>query len=185
MQNLGLTNLYREDDEIKHFCGMLDGLAFLPVDRVSDGLVFLRNNCPAQLHPLLDYFDATYVNGTLRRRRRIPPLFPPEKWNVHETTIANGDRTNNLCESWNRAFRQLVGYSHPTVWVAIESIRKDAAMVRTHLQNDARGEPLRKRVRRETKDLQERLRNLCVDFRDGRKTLEQMLRGVGHNIRVC
>ena len=27
-------------------------------------------------------------------------------------------------------------------------------MVRTHLQNDARGEPLRKRVRRETRDLQ-------------------------------
>ena len=80
---------------------------------------------------------------------------------------------------------KLVGYSHPTVWVAIESIRKDAAMVLTHLQNDARGEPLKKRVRRETKDLQERLRNLCVDFRDGRKTLEQMLRGVGHNIRVC
>ncbi|KAG1692602.1 putative methylcrotonoyl-CoA carboxylase beta chain, mitochondrial [Nymphon striatum] len=30
----------------------------------------------------------------------------------------------------------------------------------------------------ETMGLQERLRNLCIDFRDGRKTLEQMLHGV-------
>ncbi|CAM1319230.1 Uncharacterised protein r2_g2739 [Pycnogonum litorale] len=57
-------------------------------------------------------------------------------------------------------------------------------MVRTHLQNDARGEPLKKRVRRETRDLQQRLRNLCIDYRDGRNTLEQMLHGVGHKIRL-
>ena len=57
-------------------------------------------------------------------------------------------------------------------------------MVRTHLQNDARGEPLMKRIRRETRDLKQRLKNLLIDFREGRKTLEQLLHGVGHNIRL-
>ena len=32
--------------------------------------------------------------------------------------------------------------------------------------------------------MQERLRNLCADRRDGRKTVEQTLRGIGWNIRL-
>ena len=32
IQELGLTTLYKEDDDVKLFCGMLDALAFLPVD---------------------------------------------------------------------------------------------------------------------------------------------------------
>ena len=75
----GLANSYKEEDANKHFCGMLGGLAFLPVDRVPDGLAFLTNNCPFVLEPLLEYFDATYANGTRRRLQRIPPLFPPER----------------------------------------------------------------------------------------------------------
>lgn len=131
--------------------------------------------------------------GTVRRianrngpllLRRIPPLFPPEKWNVHRATIENEDRTNNLCESWNRAFKQLVGYSHPSIWAAIESLRKDACIVFTHLSDDAVGQRLKKQVRRATKDLQERLRNLCVDLDSGRKTLEETMRGLGYNIRL-
>ena len=61
------------------------------------------------LEPLLDYFDATYVSGTYRpirrpgengeactvRFRKIPPVFSPGLWNVHEATLAGGDRTNN------------------------------------------------------------------------------------------
>lgn len=184
VQHLGLANRDKEDEETKLFCGMLDGLAFPPVDRVEDGMDFLRDNSPDGLGELIDYFDSTYVSGTVRRRRRVPALCPPEKWNVHQATMDNEPRTNNLCESWNRAFKQLLGYSHPTIWQAIDCIRKDALVVRTHLQNDARGQPLKKRARRDTTDLQMRLRTLCQDFRDGRKSLEEMLRGVGQNIRL-
>jgi len=42
-QELGLTNLYREDDNFKLFVGMLDGLAFLPVNHVPAGMQLLRN----------------------------------------------------------------------------------------------------------------------------------------------
>ncbi|KAG7162431.1 hypothetical protein Hamer_G007969, partial [Homarus americanus] len=159
IQSLGLSNRYKEDGDIKHFCGMLDGLAFLPVDRIQD---------------LVDYFDANHDTVTYRRIgqtrqypgpvtmrvRRIPLLLPPEKWNVNLATIENEYRTNNLCESWNRGFQQLVGYSHPTIWTAIERIRKDAAIVSMHLTLDARGQPPYKRVRRETRDLQKRLKSL-------------------------
>ena len=30
------------------------------------------------------------------RLRRSAPMFPPPVWNVHEETLADGDRTNNL-----------------------------------------------------------------------------------------
>ena len=40
----GPRQRYREADDVKLFCGMLDGLAFLPVDDVPDGLASLKEN---------------------------------------------------------------------------------------------------------------------------------------------
>lgn len=200
VQSLGLTTAYRSDDRVKHFCGMLDGLAFLPIDEVANGMDYLMENIPdvEGLEGLVDYFSSTYVFGTCRSiqppafpdgiippvcMRRIPPLFPPQLWNVHQATIDDEDRTNNLCESWNFAFHELVGHDHPTIWKAIESIRKDQALVATALIKDSRGEPPRKRVKRATKEHQQRLKNLCLDYVNERKTLEEFLNGVGHSIR--
>ena len=64
IQELGLVNRYNSEAEIKHFCGMLDGLALLPVDKVSEGMNFLRNNTPDGLDDLVNYFDSTYVSGS-------------------------------------------------------------------------------------------------------------------------
>lgn len=140
-----------------------------------------------------------YVFGTCRRiqqpalpdgiipfpvcMRMIPPPFPPQIWNVHQTTIDGEDRTNNLCESWNFAFHELVGHDHPTIWKAITCIRKDQALVSTALIMDSRGEPPRKRVKRATKEHQQHLKNLCLDYVNEKKTLEEFLNAcVGHTI---
>ena len=94
IQNLGLTNLYQENEEFRLFCGQLDGLAFLP---------------PEEAEPLVTYFDVTYVSGQLRQRRgpvgddgvppirirRSPPMFPPQNWNMHQVTLDGEQRTNN------------------------------------------------------------------------------------------
>ena len=42
----------------------------------------------------------------------------------------------------------------------------------------------KKRVRRETQQLQERLKNLCEDYEADRKTGVELLEGVGHNIHI-
>jgi len=42
IQTLGLVQRYREE-EVKLFCGMLDGLTFLPVDDVPEGMTYLGN----------------------------------------------------------------------------------------------------------------------------------------------
>ncbi|KAH3779587.1 hypothetical protein DPMN_157390 [Dreissena polymorpha] len=42
---------------------------------------------------------------------------------------------------------------------------------------------IRKRVKRATKNLQERLHNLCWDYAGGQKTLAEFLRAVGNCVR--
>ena len=125
---------------------MIDGLAFLPVQDVEEGMAYLKDNVPNDGAPLLDYFDATYVSGTYRsircpaengsssctvRFRKIPPMYAPTLWNVHDVTILSGDRTNNHCEGWNNAFNKLVGHSHPSVWRLITHLKEDESMMCT------------------------------------------------------
>ena len=107
--------------------------------------------------------------------RKIPPLFPPHLWNVHQATIDNEIRTNNLCETLNFSFHEVVGHDHPIIWKAIQSIRKDQALVSAVLIKDSRGEPPRKRVKRATKEHQQRLKNLYVNEMN---TMEEFLNGI-------
>ncbi|KAK2141365.1 hypothetical protein LSH36_1111g01006 [Paralvinella palmiformis] len=51
--------------------------------------------------------------------RRIPPLFPPQIWNVHQVTHDGEYRANNLCEAWNHRIEHLCGVSHSSVWKLI------------------------------------------------------------------
>ena len=188
IQELGLITRYRSEEDVKLFCGMIDGLAFLPTSDVSAGFDYLREHTPEGLEPLIDYFSSTYVSGTYRRirqpvgqdgvippmrMRRIPPLFPPELWNVHMTTMLGGSRTNNICESWNNGFRSLVGHSHPTLWRAIDSIRKDQSNVDTDVLLESRGQPPKKRQRRHVKSLQSTLFNICRGPMTGPNQLKQ------------
>ena len=64
IQELGLAPFYRSDSSIKLFCGMIDALAFLPCEQVTDGMEYLHSECPSELVDLLGYFDTTYVSGT-------------------------------------------------------------------------------------------------------------------------
>ena len=195
IQDLGLVQKYRNEEEIKHFVGMLDGLAFLPLADVEEGMALLKNATPEGLEELVDYFDSTYVSGSISRvqpsqnnaltlqLRRRPPLFPPQTWNVHDVTLTGGDRTNNMCESWNHAFSHLVGHKHPSLWTLIDSLRKDYALVSLALLQQDCGQPPKKRVKRSTKLHQERLYEICIARRDGQKTIEQTLKAMGYCIR--
>jgi hypothetical protein len=52
-------------------CGMMDGLAFLPVFDLTNGIHLLRTLCPddpPEAAELLDYFDLTYISGRLRQQ---------------------------------------------------------------------------------------------------------------------
>ena len=141
VQELGKVNRYKTEEEFQHFCGMLDGLAFLTVDDVVDGFEYIRTIAPYDTEDLLAFFDSTYVNGIFRARqngndvqvRHVLPRFPPNKWNVHERTLTDEPRTSNFCEGCNLRFSSLVGYTHPSIWKAIKSIQREANEVSTKI----------------------------------------------------
>jgi len=65
----------------------------------------------------------------------------------------------------------------------IDVLKKENTMVCTHIAKDLNGQPHKKRIRREYKDIQNCLRKLSEDRAAGRKTVLELLRGVVHNIR--
>ena len=145
------------------------------------------SRCPDEAAPLLEYFDQTYVSGTSVQRgrravRRIPARFPPELWNVHKATMNDCPRMNNLCEGWNNKFYHLIGYQHPSIWKLIRTFQKEESVVSAVIARDSVGEPPKKRTKKMYSDIQQRLKNLCKDYIEGRKNLDEVLRGFGHNI---
>ena len=68
-------------------------------------------------------------------------------------------------------------------WVTVEAFQADLTLAEQMIYLDARGQPPVKRVKRSTHQLQRRLRSLCEDRRDGRKSVAETLRGLGHCIR--
>ena len=111
-----------EDQYFRIFCNMLDGLAFLPIADLPEGIAYIRSVIteePAETEELVDYIETTYVTGTYRpvqrngeqrlTMRRVPPMFPPSIWSVHSATVDSDPRTNNVGEGWNNKFFTLVG----------------------------------------------------------------------------
>ena len=62
----------------------------------------------------------------------------------------------------------------------IYALKKEDAVACTKDQN---GQAPKTRIRREYKDMHIVLRKLCEDRAAGRKTIPELLFGVGHNIR--
>jgi len=196
---LGLGSQYMANEEVRHFCGMIDGLAFLPEVEIAEGMAYLKSNVPEVngLEDLLSYFDVTYVSGALRsstastrnrptvlRLRRAPPLYPSSIWNMHEATLQQQERTNNVCEGWNNSFASLVGRNHPSIWTLLQSLQQDQVLAATDMLQDARGQPLNKRCKRSTEQHEQRLYRLCCDRRDAKKSVPQTLQALGHCIRL-
>ena len=147
---------------------MIDSLAFLPVHMVEEGMAFLRSKCFEHLEELLHYFYTNYVTGRRRHGRNVHPLYPPSVWNAFEATIKDESRTNNICEYWNNSFKSLIGFNHnhPSIWFAIDSIRKDVAFVQHHINELSSGARSRKGVKQEFVKLQEKLKILCNNLQD-------------------
>jgi hypothetical protein len=52
-----VITLYGASEDVRHFCGMLDGLAFLLVDSAFNGHQSLKGNTPDGVETILKYFE--------------------------------------------------------------------------------------------------------------------------------
>ena len=138
IQQLGFAALYNADENIKKVVGMMDGLAFLPINDLQAGVVAVRNAIPNPLFfPLLQYFLETYVGvyvmNVNNQMVHQPPLFPPATWNVYQIALNGRSRTNNICEGLNNSFRVLVGQHNPPLYKCIQALQQDKVQVPTHM----------------------------------------------------
>lgn len=56
IQQLNFTNLWRNSEIVRHFCGIVDGLTFLFLDRISEGMTYLKENVPSGFGEFLQLF---------------------------------------------------------------------------------------------------------------------------------
>jgi len=122
------------------------------------------------------YVDSRQVMALQIRLRRFLRTFPLITWNVHDASLTGSSHTNNVCEFWNNSYRNLIGHAHPCVWTSIDAIRKDQAAVCTTVYQQRSSQPQRKRVRRERTRLQQQLQQLCKEYADGARDVQQFLR---------
>lgn len=104
---------------------------------------------------------------------------------MYTITHNNGSRTNNICEGWNNAFRNLVGQAHPPLYKLIQAMQRDNAIVRTQMAQSANGNPHRTSVKKSYLTHQTNLRRLCQRYNQGQyaNAMQQYLESISHSIR--
>ncbi|CAF2794018.1 unnamed protein product [Rotaria sp. Silwood2] len=132
MQELGLKTNYEQDPVFAHNVNKIAALAFLDPNDVSQGFDDLYNALPQVLHPLLDYFEDTYV-GRRRLQGRSKPMFEIDFWNMHQRTTDILMRTNNSVEAWHRRLSSITQCEHPNLWKFIECLQNEEHFIHCQL----------------------------------------------------
>ncbi|CAF2132253.1 unnamed protein product, partial [Rotaria magnacalcarata] len=122
VQDLDFKTNYEQDAVFSHHVNQIAALAFLQPNDVSQGFDDLYNSLPQMLHPLLDYFEDTYV-GRNRTQGRAKPMFDIELWNMHQRTTDRLMRTNNSAEAWHRRLSSIMQCQHSTLWSFINNLK--------------------------------------------------------------
>ncbi|XP_028966695.1 uncharacterized protein LOC108863936 [Galendromus occidentalis] len=91
----GLLSRHNNDAEFHCNSKMIVSLAFVPIDSIGEAFEALSDFLPEDLHPILEWFEDSYIGRRDRRGRRRAPRFPPPMWNKYELTLTGGPRTNS------------------------------------------------------------------------------------------
>ncbi|XP_030833106.1 uncharacterized protein LOC115920726 [Strongylocentrotus purpuratus] len=177
----GLQVLYNEDEEIRTQARMIGAIAFVPVEDTVEAFEALAGIARAELQPVLNYFEDTYVGRPQRAagHGRQAARFPPIMWNMFNATLQGEFRTNNHVEGWHRRFQIGVGADHPSFWQFLTCLKREHAMNEVTIGQAQAGmaPPARRRVYQDTNL---RLIRLVTNYH-GRDIVD-FLRGVSHNL---
>jgi len=162
----GLKSAYLEDPDIRHFCGTLDGLAFLPVNLVPEGIAYVSEVAPDALGCIVDYLDAIYVsgafptvlgNGRLRFRYTPPAVCLPCGMCTRSPSTTQRGRTTPV----------RVGKKVSLVWSATATRPSGSpfrASRRTTLRRVVNGQPSKRRRRKKTVRQQATSKKMCLQM---------------------
>ena len=163
---------------------MLDGLALLPVDSVPEDI-------PEGRDPLVDYFDQTSVTGSCLRIQQTPfqqwwiHPYASHASNVHIFSVECTWCDWMLAPERRPCVKHGIGGSVPS-WAMLNPQYGHSLNLyggNTTTQCDI-GQPTKKRVRRHTKQLQERLVTIYKQCVTREKSLQTTLYCISHCIRL-
>ena len=157
-------------------------MAFASVQRASvvDAFEELQDFADAEMGPILDYFEDTYI-GRKRRRNRAPPKYAHGLWNVEERLVDGLPRTNNAVEGWHRHMQSAVACQHPNLWKFLQVLKKEQG-VNNLLIAQANAGVAPPKQRKVYEDVTRRLTTIAQDFAN--RNVVDYLRGIAMNISV-
>jgi len=119
VQSTGLQKKYAKDSTFAPHVKQLCALTLVPeldvvksFNTILESQYFIDNE--QLFEPLVDHFEETWIDRTVRNRRR-KPLFPIEMWNCYDNVINDQPRTNSAVEGWPHAFNASLGCHHTTI----------------------------------------------------------------------
>ena len=121
-------------------------MAFLSVDNLKEAYEKLTDDdeIPGEF---ISYFDVNYIGvmrGRGNRRRREPPLFPIELWNVNMRIVNNLPRPNNALEGYHSSLKFSLSATHPNIWRLIKCLQTETALIQTKITHIHRGDTVNK-----------------------------------------
>ncbi|CAF1552856.1 unnamed protein product, partial [Didymodactylos carnosus] len=115
VKTLGWKNRYDADPLFAYNCTRVAALAFLPLQDVIVGFVFLSEDLTLDLQDFLNYFEDTYIGHLRASSVRANPKFAVELWNMHSRTDQAMLRSNNHVEGWHNKLHKSFQCEHPTL----------------------------------------------------------------------
>ena len=184
VQNEGLLNIYRENEDFSRSVKMLAALAFVPPIDVVMAFEQLYENVPVEAHPIMNSFEDNFI-GTLRGRGnntyREQARFPIPLWNIFGRVNENLPRTNNFVEAWHRGFQVRVGISHPNIWKFLNFLKKEESLNHVRITQMIGGhEPESQRAR--CRNCTTRIRVIVQNYHN--RQIMDYLRGISYNISL-
>lgn len=115
VQEIGLSEAYKNNDEVRHSVRMCGALPFLKLEDIDDGWVHIHSNSPVndKLEEFFDYFIEQWLEN---------PHLPREIWNCYKRR----HRTNNAVEGWNYRLNNNAGRPHPHIRDLILILKEEA-----------------------------------------------------------
>ena len=183
VQQFGLQERYRNDQEFALHMRMFGALAFVPPDDVIESFTLLSDRIQMEygdnINQIVDYIEDNYIGRIRRNAPPRPPTFPIELWNMFHRTYQEMPRTNNNIEGWHRRFEGNVTNAHPGFWKFLEALKREETLSRIEMLQQEGGHepPLR---RRRYIDCNNRILAIVDDYANRDRI--NYLRSIGHNI---
>lgn len=188
VQAAGLASRYNQDPEFAHQIRMIDALAYVPKNYVTEAFAEVKDVIPAEAAPVLEWFSTYYIHGSTRARRgpraaATPPLFAVDVWNQFQLVIEGDRTTNNSLEAWHHHLQHVFGrIHHPSIYKFIKMIKPEQAVIEAEIAQAAAGIKKHKPKKNTIRNKQA-MYDLCMDYHN-RESAVDYLTAVAHRFKL-